>query len=404
MKWTKQVLCVLGGVVCFLGAQWMAGTEDIGKRGYIRRNTYGEEVIDYPLVVEGFQEEGVPVSVRVEAREYGEKEAAAVFDEIMSTIGNVIAGDNPGLTEVREDLNLVTQLTEYGVKLKWSSSDVEVLDSFGQIRAEEIPQEGINVGLTVLMSTGIYERADELAVRIYPKILTEQEAGAGKLRESLQKLEKSDRTQEAFHLPEELDGKQLSYREETDAGNEMLLVLGVMLAVLCYLQDRQKVEDQKKKRNRELLEDYAEIVFKLMVFIGAGMTVLSAWERLALDYEAGRKQGRATMRAGYEEMYSTYRQIQSGVSEGQAYADFGKRCRLQPYLKLSSMLEQNRKTGTKNLRTLLECEMAEAWEQRKSMAKRLGEEAGTKLLVPLFMMLGIVMVIIMVPAMLSMSM
>ena len=47
--------------------------------------------------------------------------------------------------------------------------------------------------------------------------------------------------------------------------------------------------------------------------------------------------------------------------------------------------------------------MNHAWEQRKTMARRLGEEAGTKLLVPLFLMLGIVMVIIMVPAMMSMT-
>lgn len=404
MKWTKQVLCVLGGVVCFLGAQWMSGMEDIGKQGYIKRNTYGEEVSDYPLVVEGFLEEKVPLSVQVQAREYEEQEAAAVFDEIMSGIGNIIAGNNPGLMEVREDLNLVTQLPQYGVKLKWSSSDAEVLNSFGQIRAEEIPQEGITLGLTVLMSTGTYEEADELEVRIYPPILTDRELGAAKLREQLQELEKTERTQEVFRLPETLDGKQLSYREQADTDHEMLLVLGVILAVLCYAQDRKKAEDEKKKRSRELMEDYAEIVFKLMVFIGAGMTVYSAWERLALDYEAGREQERIAERAGYEEMHHTYRQIQSGVPEGQAYVDFGKRCRLQPYLKLSSVLEQNRKTGTKNLRMLLESEMADAWEQRKSMAKKLGEEAGTKLLVPLFMMLGIVMVIIMVPAMLSMSM
>ncbi|MEG2350242.1 MAG: hypothetical protein RSB57_07010, partial [Hungatella sp.] len=83
--------------------------------------------------------------------------------------------------------------------------------------------------------------------------------------------------------------------------------------------------------------------------------------------------------------------------------EFGRRCQLQPYLKLSSMLEQNRKTGTKNLSSLLSAEMAEAWEQRKTIAKRMGEEAGTRLLLPLFMMLGIVMVMIMVPAMLSMQ-
>ena len=70
-------------------------------------------------------------------------------------------------------------------------------------------------------------------------------------------------------------------------------------------------------------------------------------------------------------------------------------------MKLASLLEQNRKTGLKNLRYLLEEEVAAAFEERKNIAKRLGEEAGTKLLLPLFMMLGIVMVMVVAPAFLS---
>ena len=74
---------------------------------------------------------------------------------------------------------------------------------------------------------------------------------------------------------------------------------------------------------------------------------------------------------------------------------------LQPYLKLAGLLEQNRKTGTKNLRQLLLLEMTDAFEQRKNLARRQGEEAATKLLIPLFLMLGVVMVIVVVPAFLT---
>ena len=74
---------------------------------------------------------------------------------------------------------------------------------------------------------------------------------------------------------------------------------------------------------------------------------------------------------------------------------------MQPYMKLSSLLEQNRRTGTKNLQQLLEQEMSAAWEEPKHAARRLGEEAGTRLLIPLFLMLIVVMVIIMVPALLA---
>lgn len=149
--------------------------------------------------------------------------------------------------------------------------------------------------------------------------------------------------------------------------------------------------------------DYADLLSKIVVLTGAGLTIRNAWERIVSDYEEALKEGRKKKRAAYEEMCQTCHQLQSGMTESEAYREFGRRCRLQPYLKLSGLLEQNRKTGTKNMKTLLQAEMADALEQRKNLARRLGEEAGTKLLMPLFLMLGIVMVMIMVPAMMTMG-
>ena len=50
---------------------------------------------------------------------------------------------------------------------------------------------------------------------------------------------------------------------------------------------------------------------------------------------------------------------------------------------------------------MLKLEAIQAFEERKAKARRLGEEAGTKLLLPMFLMLAIVLVIVIVPAFLS---
>ena len=117
------------------------------------------------------------------------------------------------------------------------------------------------------------------------------------------------------------------------------------------------------------------------------MTIRSAWERMVKDYEHAREMGKQKQQAAGEEMCRTYYQLVNGMPEGTAYREFGRRCKLQPYLKLSSVLEQNRKAGTKNLRAILRTEMEDAFEMRKNLARRMGEEAGTKLLAPLFLML-----------------
>jgi hypothetical protein len=51
----------------------------------------------------------------------------------------------------------------------------------------------------------------------------------------------------------------------------------------------------------------------------------------------------------------------------------------------------------------METEADRAFEERKKNAKRLGEEAGTKLLVPMMIMMAIVIMIVMVPAIMTMQ-
>ena len=72
-----------------------------------------------------------------------------------------------------------------------------------------------------------------------------------------------------------------------------------------------------------------------------------------------------------------------------------------PYRKLGSMLSQNLKKGTRGMGDMLHMEAVQAMEDRKSNARRLGEEAGTRLLIPMLMMLVIVLTIVIVPAFLS---
>ena len=101
-------------------------------------------------------------------------------------------------------------------------------------------------------------------------------------------------------------------------------------------------------------------------------------------------------------MLRVHNEMQNGLPEGQAYVLFGKRCRFSQYVKLGNLLEQNLRKGTKGLTERLEYEVWEAFEERKAIAHRHGDEAGTKLLIPMIMSFGIVIVFCVVPAFLNM--
>ena len=147
--------------------------------------------------------------------------------------------------------------------------------------------------------------------------------------------------------------------------------------------------------------DYPEIVNKLALYMGAGMTIRNAFLKMGEDY---RKQERRKKRYVYEEILIACYELQGGRLETEAYDHFGRRCQVQAYLKLSALLAQNLRKGSNDLLQMLRQEADSAFAQRKSLAKKLGEEAGTKLLLPMMMMLCIVMVIIIIPAYFSFMM
>ncbi len=394
-------LCVVGSLLLYVGLTFFSKGESeiVGNR--LERGGYGDGSSVYEVEVDGLLEEPVDLAVEVGPRIYTEQEAERVFEEIMEGMEEKIRGKNPSLMEVREDLKLPSRWEDSGVRLLWYSEDPEWISATGKI--EKTVEEPQNVQLQVHMSAGKYQAEYLIFLRLMPVIQTDEEALRSGLIKEIASREESAQSEPWMELPETYEGRRLTYRKKEENLYAVIPILGVVMAVLLFSQESAEQKKKEKLREKELLMDYAELVSKLMVLIGAGLTVRSAWERMVRDYESALDGKRIKRRVAYEEMRQTSFEIANGISESVAFREFGRRCGVQQYLKLSSLLEQNRRSGMKNLRAILTAEMEDAFEARKNLARTMGEEAGTKLLAPLFMMLGIVMVMIMVPAMMSMG-
>lgn len=398
-----ELLCVLAGIVLFGIMEIVNPTKPL-QDGYVQRSSYGQKKDTVDLMVEapGYSDEAVAITFSVEGRQYTREQALLEMEAMGERLQTMILGENPSLSEVRTKLQLVSSDSQTGFRIRWSSSRSDIIGFDGSILADGIDETtGCAVTLKAEVSDGQGDsRSFSIPVTVFPPLMSEQERWKAGLLEQIAAEEERTRTDEGFYLPDEYGGEAISYHQKDDDASIWLLILGPVTAALLRARKSSEERNRKKERERKLLLDYSEVISKLQIFLGAGMTVRTAWERIALDYQSMRKRG-AEERPAYEEMLQTYYQVQSGTAEGTAYAEFGRRCMLQPYLKLAGLLEQNRKTGTKNLRYLLQIEMTDAFEQRKNLARRQGEEAATKLLIPLFLMLGVVMVIVVVPAFLT---
>lgn len=396
----RQILCLLASFAVFLAVWTADGGKDF-KDGAIHRGDYGEEETEYGVLVTGLEEQEVPVTVTVSSRKRWEKEAEQIRTQWAKNLPEEILQGNRSLNEVRTDLNLITYDSEKNLKLEWESEDPELIDSFGKVYNEVLPEQGKQtmLGLTISDDTG--SDFFQIPVTVLPPHLSSTERKRRDFLKTVEELDRTTREEEWLELPGNFDGKPLTYRVKKDYSSLLILAAGVVMAVLYGFEDKIRQKEKDKARKEQLALEYSEIVSKLQIYLGAGMTVRSAWERMARDYENRPSKQLETISPAYEEVVRVCKDLQSGVSEPEAYRQFGRRCGLRPYMKLASLLEQNRKTGLKNLRYLLDEEVASAFEERRNLAKRQGEEAGTKLLLPLFFMLGIVMVIVAVPAFLS---
>ncbi len=178
-------------------------------------------------------------------------------------------------------------------------------------------------------------------------------------------------------------------------------VLVLLAALVFYWLKVERPKEEGKKKRKQMEADYPELIAKLTVLIGAGLSLPQAWMRLSEDYQRKREKGKE--RWAFEEICVTARQMQNGMSAGKAFGAFGRRIGLHSYIKLGNILEQSMKKGTRGLYEMLEEEAGRAFEERKHQVRRAGEEVSTRLLIPMFMMFGVVLAVIMVPALLSFS-
>lgn len=291
-----------------------------------------------------------------------------------------------------------------------------LMDSDGTLHNETLPPGTVVTGyLSLIMSTDIVPKSTDgetkylktqyhsapyrIYVSIVPRALSRYESLLLQLQQAITAEDEGSLGENMLSLPTEIDGQRIYYSEHEDRSYLLLPLLGVIAAMAIYMRQGQARRTEKKQREALLMLDYSELVSKLMVYIGAGLTVRNALETISQHFDALIARGIKEDRPLYQELRTMVIQFRRNMPESEIYLSFGRRVNLKPYTKLVSLIEQNRMNGARNLRAMLELEMEDAFEQRKTTARRLGEEAGTKLLLPLFIMLGIVMIIVIVPAM-----
>lgn len=379
---------------------FLAGNNKSDKTTEIVRPDYDEqsENITLDVYAEG-EESPFLVELEVSPKQYDKNQIETIFEEVYESVIDTMKAENESLSHITKNLYLPSASDKYPVTIEWYSDNYEVIDDEGRVYNTEFETGQTQTAeMTMIMTYGKYRCEYTVEVVVCEAEFQSSKEKEASIVSALTKLEQ-DLEQDCIKLPDTIHGMKVTYEYANDKKSDLTGLIGLaLIPLLLYLRNKERCMKENKKRKEQMSYDYAEVISKLVLLAGAGMTIRKAWEKIAADYQKNRCNKK---RYVYEEMVRACEEMNAGISERSVYERFAKRCDTKEYLKLASLLSQNVKKGTNDILKLLEKESKEAFELHKNLAKRKGEEAGTKLLFPMIIMLAVVMAMLMFPAIMS---
>ena len=451
----RSIYCVVAGLV-FAILSLITNRQSIYVRpNETERGSYGTQKTPYSIKIDAENlAKNMEFSVSVSSKKYTKDEADEAFAKKIGELKIDILNENDSFESINSKLNFKSDLGD-GVrasyafepkkieeyydrynspkKRKATKSDLlatvsiatrsgiddfkyfvdyqKVIDGSGNVNNENFKLTEFCTGFIVIqLSTEIKDKEGSyksekymLPVRVVSKKLTPIEAFKVAFKKELDNSDKETINEDTIKLPKVINDFRIIYKENRNLGFLLMPIFGVLVAILLEARDKEEEKEKAKRRIRLLEIDFAQIISKILLYVSSGMTIRNSFIRLAEQYQKS-KSGIKNFenRAAYEELVVVKNKLASGYSEINAYEEMAKNINLRIYTRFLNIIIQSIKNGNKDLKNILNMEVQDALYERKQNAKKLGEEAATKLVLPLMMMLSIIMVVIMVPAFMGM--
>lgn len=388
----KRVCPGIVAMVFFLALALLPGQEETEEAGVLRPAPgAADSMVQVRLEMEsGWQ--SFPVAVG--SLEYEESRIEELHQEAEAYLAAVVPGENESLEWVTETLFFPETLPATGSEIYWSTDAPWLITSEGEVLNGDLaaPEK---VQITAEIYYGSERRIFSEGVTVYPVVYTGEEAILHAVQLELAAQEEKSRTEERFVLPETILGYRLEQAENQGfSAGAFLVLVAMVIPLLLYSGYFGSLDTRRKKRKEQAANAYAEFVTKLSLLLAAGISVRQAFIRLTEEYEKNYGQHHVLA----EELKVTKQELENGRSETVVYEDFGRRIGVLAYRRMASLLTQSVSRGVQGMQNLLLQEAKEVMAQERANIRQKGEQAGTKLLLPMMGLLILVFAILLVPA------
>lgn len=368
--------------------------EKLKENNLLERGKMGEEedLVVFQLNAEGILED-YKYEFVLEPTKVTKEEAEKFFAEVKREI-------DEAFSKYETQFPIKEAYASNLVEAEWQFTPSGYVDGDGVIIQNSIPDEGIVINVATTLTCGAYEEMYAFPVYIEKEKQSEQEILLDEIHRQIQTQMQQEGTT-SIQLPDNVDGVELIWSEKKEPLTIKVLFLEITALVLILFLKRKEQRDLYEKRKNEMEYVYADVVSQLGLLLEAGMTMRQAWLRMAELYSKKKQQNFMEENQVYEALLHMKRRLLEGENEKSVYERFAEEIDIPCYRRLMRSLIGNLEKGNSGIREYLEEEEKRAYNEKILLAKKRGEEASTKMLVPLMLMMVLVMAVVIAPAMIG---
>ena len=337
------------------------------------------------------------ITLDVPASLHSKEDKESFIEQAKEEIDELFLGDNENLDSINQKVTMKDSYVDGMVQAEWQLSEYKIVGADGEINYDKLDKEKVieaNVTLTCEDMTDVYS----FSFKVVP---LDESSALGVdyyIKKAINELFKGE--EETITLPNKVGSNEVIWSKKYTFLGAKIAILGLIAAIAMVIGLRREEKNKHVKYIKSLERDYPKIVEGLALYVGAGLSVKNSIYRICDEYSKRRGKKK---QPGYEGLLKMRREIEEGRSELKAYESLPQFCPTREYRRLSSLLTNNLRKGTKGLIEQLNKEEEDAFDMERNYVKIAGEEASTKLLFPMIGLLGIVLIIIIAPAIFNMN-
>lgn len=319
-----------------------------------------------------------------------EEECQVLYEPFVTELKKTVLAENESFEEIESDLLFPETLEGYPFVVDYRVEPREYLSKNGAIIKQPEVSQPIDILMTV--SCDYFENEERLSGCLL-NTESNEEKFRREISEYLKEKNENDRSSKALCLEDYVAGEEVSWKIQKKSLIPKVPALCLLTECVLFTENKLKKREKIKKRKKEIREEYPEFAVKYSLLYNAGLPPIRALERIAADAKRRKKEGPL-----YEELNKALRENESGMSSVEALTKMAVSCDTDEIKYFCGLICQNMRKGGKDVAKDIKRAAGESEKIRRDEFRRKSETAGTKLTIPMIILLGMVFVLIMYPA------